>query len=95
MMTAILIGYTSIALLVAGATIHRVTRQRIRRDEHIDNVDRAVLVSVALLASLFWLVLFPFYLVGWLGSPEARALGTRLTSRFRRAEREPVHRVVG
>ena len=89
MFTAILVGYASVALLMATGTIVRVTRQRTRRDERIDNVDRAVLVSVAVLASIFWLVLLPFYLVGWLGSPEARALRARL--RFRRAEREPVH----
>ena len=91
MFTSILIGYASVALLVAAGTIHRVTRQRIRRDEHIDNVDRAVLVAVALLASVFWLILLPFYLIGWASSSEARALGARLGARFRRAPREPAH----
>ena len=86
MFTAFWTVYAAAALLIAGITLARLPAGRSRRGEYFDGWDRAVLVVVALLSSAVWPIFAPVYLLGWLGSPQARSVGTavaRLGSRLR------------
>lgn len=90
MFTVIGIGYAAVALLTVGYSLLHLGG---RRRERLDGADRTVLVAVAVLSSAAWVLFLPVYLVGWLGSSEARAFGARLRPLARSRREGPVHRV--
>jgi hypothetical protein len=80
---ALFAAYFTFAVAAASHAMHDAIVHRPGRYRYMRASDHLVLATVALVAGLFWIVLAPVYLTGWVRSTLATRARLRLPVRVR------------